>query len=85
MVVLEHIDALGDARCITVVGDNIGGEVDNYEHVDPSAMQSEMIHERLGGEVSVDYLGMPEIANSCVSSNVGDEGATFVFCGFVQL
>ena len=31
--VLEFVDVLGDACCIKIIGDNIGGEVDNIERI----------------------------------------------------
>ena len=43
----------------------------------------EIIYERLGGDVSVDGLGVPELADPCVFVGVDDEGAETAFGGFV--
>ena len=85
MGVINHIDLIGDAHCITVVGENIRREVDNIERVETAKTQLEMIHERLGGEVSVNVLGITELADPCVLDRFNDEGSTSVFGGFVQL
>ena len=37
--VLEHIDVLEDARCITIVGDNFRGDVDNVDRMDTTTTQ----------------------------------------------
>ena len=49
--VLVHIDVSGYARCITIVGEHLGGEVNNAERVDTATTQFEMIHGSLGGGV----------------------------------
>ena len=83
--VFEHIDVLGDTRCITVVGEHLGGEVDKVERVESTATQLEMIRERLGGDVGVDDIGVLEIKDSCVFNSIDDEGKTSAFGGFLQL
>ena len=39
LVVLNNIDILGEACCITVVADYLEGEVNNAKHVETFAMQ----------------------------------------------
>ena len=83
--VLEHIDVLRDAHCITVVGENLRCEVKIVERVEPAAMKLEMIHEHLGGDVSGDGLGMPELEDPRVLDGVDDGGVTAAFGGFMKL
>ena len=80
-----HIDVTRDARCITVVGEHLGGEVDKVKRVESTATQLEMIRERLGGDVGVDDIGVLEIKDSCVFNSIDDEGKTSAFGGFLQL
>ena len=35
---LENVDVLGDARSVTIIGENFGGEVDDIYRMKPSAM-----------------------------------------------
>ena len=72
MVILENIGVPGDARFITIVGENLRGEVNNVECVDTIETQLEMIHGRLGGDFGVDDLVMPELAYPCVFDGVND-------------
>ena len=44
-----------------------------------------MIHERLGGDVGVYGLGIPDLVDPYVFDGVYDEGGTATFGGFVQL
>ena len=85
VAVLNNIDELGDARCVTVLGKHIGGEVTNVKRMDTSAMQLEMTHEQLGGDASLYGLGATELLDPCVLNGVGDEDATATFRGFMQL
>ena len=64
---------------------NFGGAFENVERVKPNATQFEMIRERLGGDVGVCGIGVPELADQCAFDDVNYEGATAVFGGFVQL
>ena len=59
LIFLEHIDVPRDARCITLVGEHLGGYLDNVERMDTSSTKLEMIHGRLGGDVGIDGLGVP--------------------------
>ena len=81
--VLKHIDVLGDALCITIVGEHLKGEFDNTNRVDTAATQLEMSHKRLGGGIDVDGLGMLKIADPCVFGSIDDEGVIATFGGFV--
>ena len=36
---LENIDVLGDAQFVTIVGENLRGEVDNVERIEIAAIQ----------------------------------------------
>ena len=54
--VLEHVDVLGDALCVNIIRENIGGEVDYVERLEAYAMQLEVVHERLGGNVGIYVL-----------------------------
>ena len=45
----------------------------------------EIIHERLGGDVGVYGLGIPDLVDPYVFEGVYDEGGTATFGGFVQL
>ena len=83
--VIKHIDVPGDARCITIVGENLGGNFDNVESVDTSVTQLEIIHGRLGGDVSIDGLGVSDIKYPCVLDGVNDEGVTATFSSFLQI
>ena len=44
-----------------------------------------MIHERLGGDVIVDGIGVPKLANLCILNGVDDEGTKSALGRFVQL
>ena len=44
-----------------------------------------MLHERVGGNVVVDGIGVPELSGPCVIDGVDDDGATATFGGLVQL
>ena len=83
--VIKHIDVPGDARCITIVGENIGGNFDNVESVDTSVTQLEIIHGRLGDDIGIDGISVPEIADLCVFDGVNAEGATATFSSFVHI
>ena len=83
--VLEHIDVLRDACCIPAVGENLRCEVKIVERVEPAAMKLEIIHEHLGGNVSGDGLGMPELEDPRVLDGVDDGGVTAAFGGFMKL
>ena len=85
MGLLEHIYVLRDACCITVVGENLGGDINNVERMETAVMKLDMIHERLGGDAGVDGIGMPELADPCVLNSVDYEGTTAAFVSFVQL
>ena len=50
-----------------------------------SETQFEMIHGRLGGDVGIYGLGVPEITDPCVLDGVNDEGVTATFSSFVQI
>ena len=82
---LKHIDVLGGARCTTIVGQHLRDEVDNIERMETYETQLEMIHERLGGDVGVDGLSMPDLADPCLLGGIDDEGATAVFGSLVEL
>ena len=53
--------------------------------VETSTTQLEIIHERIGGNVDVYGLVVPELVDPCVLEGDDDEGVTAVFCGLVQL
>ena len=82
---LDHIDVFGDVFCVTVVGDHLRDAVNNIEHMETSATQLEMIHDCLGGDVGVDGLSMPDLADPFLLGGIDDEGATAVFGSLVQL
>ena len=44
-----------------------------------------MIHGRLGGDVRIYGLGVPEIVDQFVFDSVNDEGMTGTFSSFVQI
>ena len=44
-----------------------------------------MIHGRLGGDVGIYCLGVPEITDPCVLDGVNDKGVTATFSSFVQI
>ena len=44
-----------------------------------------MIHGRLGGDVGIYGLGVPEIKDPCVLDGVNDEGVTSTFGSFVYI
>ena len=83
--VLEYIDVPGKARCITMVGEHLGGKDDNIERVDTAVTQLYMIHRHLGGDIRVDCLGVPEITYPCDFDGVNDEGAIATFSRFVNI
>ena len=83
--VLEYIDVSIEEHCITMVGEHLGGEVDNIERVDTTVTQLDMIHRHLGGDIRVDGLGVPEIADPCDFDGVNDEGAIATFSRFVNI
>ena len=64
---------------------SIGGDLDNVDRMDTSSTKLEIIHGRLGGDVRIDSLGVPEIANTFVFDRVNDEGMTGTFSSFVQI
>ena len=68
-----------------MVSEHLGGEVDNIERVDTAVTQLDMIHRRLGGDIIVDCLGVPEIADPCDFDGFNDEGATATFNRFVNI
>ena len=70
--ILENIYVFRDARCIKIVGEHLGDEVYNVELMDTIATQLGIIHGRLGGDVGVDDLVVPEIAYPCVFDSVND-------------
>ena len=76
---------VGDARCIIIVGEHLGGEVDKVERVDTAATQLEMIHGRLGGDIGMDGIGMTEISDPCFFDVFNDEGVTATFSSFVHI
>ena len=80
-----HVDVPGDTRYVTIIGDNVGGEVDKFEHMEASVMQLEVVHERLCGDFSVYGIGMMEISDPCVLNSVDDEVAATAFGGFMDL
>ena len=53
--------------------------------VETSTTQLEIIHERIGGNVDLYGLVIPELVDPCVLEGDDDEGVTAVFCGLVQL
>ena len=81
--ILEHDDVLGDDRCITIIGDHLGGEVDNVDHVETSAMQLEVVTKRLGGDISLYGLVVADLVDSCVFNGVNDEVVAEAFIGFL--
>ena len=85
MGVLEHIDVPREAHYITLVGDHLGGDFDNVESVDTSVTQLEIIHGRLGGDVGIYGIGVPEIVDPFVFDGVNDEGVTSTFGSFVYI
>ena len=85
MGILDHIDVPRDARCITLVGEHLGGDFDNVERANTSETQLEMIHGSPGGDVCIYGLGVPEIKDPCVLDGVNDEGVTATFSSFVHI
>ena len=53
--------------------------------MEPAATKLEMIHERLGGDVGVDGIGVLDITDPCVFDSVYYEGATAALGGFLEL
>ena len=53
--------------------------------MDTTAYQLEMIHERLGSDVGIDFLVMTNLTDPYVFYGVNNEGATAVFGSFMQL
>ena len=44
-----------------------------------------MVHERLGGDVSIYGFGVTELVDPCVLDGVNDEIAALAFGGFMEL
>ena len=85
MGVLEHIDVPGNTRFITIVGEHLRGEVNRVVCVDTATTQLEMIHGRLGGDIGIDGISVPEIADTCVFDGFNAEGSTATFSSFVHI
>ena len=68
-----------------MLGEHLGGEVDNIEHVDTAVTQLDMIHMHLGGNIILYGLGVPEIAYPCDFDGANNECATATFSRFVNI
>ena len=80
---LDHVNVIGDARCVSIIGEHIGGGVNAVDNMEASAKHLEVVHERLGGDVRIYGLGMTELVDPCVLNGVDDEGAATAFGGFM--
>ena len=83
--VLKHFGVLGNARGINIIGDYFGGEINDVESMEASAMQLEGVHERIGCDSGVYGLGVVEFADPCLLHSINDEVAATAFGSFVQL
>ena len=85
MGVLENVDVLGNARCTTIIGDNLGDKINNVTRLDTYSTQLEAAHNRLGGNVDIYGLVVTYLADPCALDGVDDEGVSAVLGGFVQI
>ena len=53
--------------------------------METAATQLEMIHERLGGDVGLYGIEVPDLVDTCVLSGTDNEGATAAFKGLVNI
>ena len=83
--VLKHVGVLGNSCGINIIGDHFGGDINNVESMEASAMQLEGVHESLGFEYDVYGLGGMEFSDPCLLHSIDDEVTATTFGGFVQI